>query len=184
MRLFSKLLEKVRSHTSKDRQSEEPASPKPRTFGPGRPRRNAEAPAEPGLYRILHSDGTHKYHGETNDLHRRKRTHIRTGMLDPSLGEVFEFKTAHRDSTAEQRREVERRKIEKHKPTHTKSRGGEGRIPNADRAADGDPVKDNSGEGARKRVASQLLYRLGMALLDVGLEEARSRLERRNSKKD
>ncbi len=43
------------------------------------------------------------------------------------MGDTFEYKVADQRSTSKTRREIERRKIAKHKPRLNKSKGGEGR---------------------------------------------------------
>ena len=83
-------------------------------------------PNSPGVYRIRNEAGTVVYVGETVDLYKRMREHIRnTGNLRP--GETFEFKEASSTSTSASRREVERQKIAKFKPERNRSSGGEGR---------------------------------------------------------
>lgn len=102
------------------------------TYKPGRPYRHrphedegTSPPTSPGEYRIRDEEGKVVYVGETNDLRRRQREHIRTGKLKP--GETFDYKVADGRSTSTTRREHEREKIKTHQPERNKSGGGEGR---------------------------------------------------------
>ena len=83
-------------------------------------------PAKPGEYRMRDGNGTITYIGETNNLARRFREHIRSGKL-PHGGTV-EYKIADGRSTSATRREHERMKIAQHSPILNRSSGGEGRI--------------------------------------------------------
>lgn len=69
------------------------------------------------------------YIGETNDLARRMREHIRSGKLPTGqgCGSTLEYMVADGRSTSRTRREHEQQSIEKHHPTLNRSKGGEGR---------------------------------------------------------
>ena len=91
-------------------------------YKPGRPNKynpstdsGQKPPAKPGI----------TYVGETNDLSRRTKEHIRTGKLATS--NTIEYKVADGRSSSRTRREHEQKSIAKHKPTLNKSKGGEGR---------------------------------------------------------
>lgn len=100
-------------------------------YRPGRPSRS-DPPAVPGEYRIRDATtGKLYYVGETNDLARRRREHIRSGKLDVT-SRVFEWMEAIPTSTSQQRRDAERRHIDKHRPPGNKRRGGGGRPPRSD----------------------------------------------------
>jgi len=55
------------------------------------------------------------------------REHMGTRKIGP--GDYFENKVAHPDSTSADRRNQERAKIERHRPTANELRGGGGRPP-------------------------------------------------------
>lgn len=102
-------------------------------YKPGRPSkfdpwtgRGTKPPARPGEYRIRDTSGTISYIGETCDLGRRTREHIRSGKIES--GGTIEFKIADGRSTSATRRMHERAKILEHNPVLNRSGGGEGRI--------------------------------------------------------
>ena len=106
-------------------------------YKPGRPRSYVPAlgkgrvpPNSPGIYRIRSATGEILYIGETCDLRRRIREHIRAGKssLSQSAPSRVEYQLADGRSSSRSRREHERRKIARHKPPMNRSRGGEGRI--------------------------------------------------------
>jgi excinuclease UvrABC nuclease subunit len=101
-------------------------------YKPGRPAKynpttgvGHKPPARPGEYRIRDGSGSITYIGETADLSRRTREHIRSGKL--TTGGTLEFKVADGRSTSHTRRLHEQQKIAQHNPTLNRSRGGEGR---------------------------------------------------------
>ena len=105
-------------------------------YKPGRPRKynptngvGKKPPAVPGEYRMRDGTGTITYVGETNNLARRIKEHIRSGKLP--VGQrgrnTVEYKVADGRSTSRTRREHEQRSIAKHKPLLNRSKGGEGR---------------------------------------------------------
>ena len=101
-------------------------------YKPGRPNKynpstdsGQKPPAKPGEYRMRDEKGRITYVGETNDLSRRTKEHIRTGKLATS--NTIEYKVADGRSSSRTRREHEQKSIAKHKPTVNKSKGGEGR---------------------------------------------------------
>ena len=106
------------------------------TYKPGRPNKynpttgvGQPPPAKPGEYRIRDEQGSISYIGETNNLARRTREHIRSGKLStgqPGAGTI-EYKVADGRSTSNTRRVHERQKIAQHQPPLNKSIGGEGR---------------------------------------------------------
>ena len=100
-------------------------------YKPGRPNKynpstdsGQKPPAKPGEYRMRDEKGRITYVGETNDLSRRTKEHIRTGKLATS--NTIEYKVADGRSSSRTRREHEQKSIAKHKPTLNKSKGGEG----------------------------------------------------------
>ncbi|MCI8401577.1 MAG: GIY-YIG nuclease family protein [Lachnospiraceae bacterium] len=82
-------------------------------------------PALPGEYRLRNAKGDLLYIGETDNLARRTREHMRSGKLPP-YGTI-EYKVADGRSTSRTRREHERYKIAQHQPPLNRSAGGEGR---------------------------------------------------------
>lgn len=105
-------------------------------YKPGRPNKynpttgvGMKPPAKPGEYRMRDGSGTITYVGETNDLARRTREHIRSGKLPVGQGcrDTIEYKVADGRSSSRTRREHEQQTIAKHQPVLNKSRGGEGR---------------------------------------------------------
>lgn len=105
-------------------------------YTPGRPSKynpstgvGHKPPASPGEYRIRDNSGNIVYIGETNNLHRRTREHIRSGKLPVGDGQnsTIEYKVALENSTSQSRRAHEQQKIAQHNPILNKSRGGEGR---------------------------------------------------------
>lgn len=101
----------------------------PTAAGPyerGRPSRRTPPPRA-GTYRIRTAAGELRYLGETANLARRLAQHRRTGRL-PTDG-IFEWKAAVEGSTWQQRRAVERRHIDRHRPPDNRRRGGGGRPP-------------------------------------------------------
>lgn len=92
-------------------------------------RNNMPPPARAGEYRIKDSSGNIVYLGESNNLARRTREHIRQGKLcgDFGRGNILEYKIADGRSTSNTRRIHERQKIKQHYPIYNKSSGGEGR---------------------------------------------------------
>lgn len=106
-------------------------------YKPGRPRsyvpatgKGSAPPGKPGIYRIRSAVGEILYIGETCDLNRRVREHIRSGKirLTPGAPSRVEYKVADGRSTSRTRRQYEKKKIARHKPALNRSRGGEGRI--------------------------------------------------------
>ena len=106
-------------------------------YKPGRPRKYVPAtksgrtpPKEPGMYRIRNARGVILYIGETCDLARRIREHVRSGKISVSkkTPSTVEYKIADRRSNSYTRRLHEQKKIAKHKPPLNKSKGGEGRL--------------------------------------------------------
>lgn len=105
-------------------------------YKPGRPNKYNPTtgvgklpPTQPGEYRIRDVGGSIAYIGETNNLARRTREHIRSGKFstDQTGAGSIEYKVADRRSTSNTRREHERQKIAQHQPPLNKSKGGEGR---------------------------------------------------------
>lgn len=105
-------------------------------YKPGRPTKynpttdvGQKPPASPGEYRIRNGEGSIVYIGETNNLARRTKEHIRSGKLPTGEGcnSTIEYKVADGRSTSRTRREQEQQKIAQHNPLLNKSRGGEGR---------------------------------------------------------
>ena len=86
-----------------------------------------EPPHEPGIYWSLNEDNERLYYGETNDLFRRMKEHVRTRKIQP--GEKFVYKPANKSSSSETRRSVERQKIRRHGPRRNQRGGGAGRKP-------------------------------------------------------
>lgn len=106
-------------------------------YKPGRPFKYVPAtgtgsrpPEKPGLYRIRNAKGTIVYIGETCNLARRIREHVRSGKIPVSRRAPFsvEYQIADSRSNSCTRRLHERRKIAQHKPLLNRSKGGEGRI--------------------------------------------------------
>lgn len=106
-------------------------------YKPGRPQKynpttdmGMKPPAKPGEYRIRNGNGTITYVGETNNLARRTREHIRSGKLPVGQGNwnTIEYKVADGRSTSRTRRAHEQQSIAKHQPMLNKSKGGEGRL--------------------------------------------------------
>lgn len=102
-------------------------------YKPGRPNkynpstgRGTKPPSCPGEYRLRDNTGILCYIGETCNLNRRTKEHIRNGKL--SHGGTVEYKIADGHSTSATRREHERMKIAQHSPILNRSSGGEGRI--------------------------------------------------------
>lgn len=104
-------------------------------YKPGRPNKynpttgaGQRPPARPGEYRMRDSGGVITYVGETDNLARRTREHIRSGKLATGdCGCTLEYMIADGRSTSRTRRLHEQKSIAKHQPTLNKSRGGEGR---------------------------------------------------------
>lgn len=105
-------------------------------YKPGRPNKynpttgaGQKPPAKPGEYCIRDGQGAISYIGETNNLARRTKEHIRSGKL--SVGHAgagtIEYQVADGRSTSNTRRAHERMKIAQHQPPLNRSRGGEGR---------------------------------------------------------
>ena len=90
----------------------------------------SEPPASAGEYRIRNHDGEITYVGETNNLKRRMKEHIRNGKMANGRNEGgnFEWKVADGRSSSRTRRLHERQKIKQHSPKYNNSGGGEGRI--------------------------------------------------------
>ena len=106
-------------------------------YKPGRPRKYVPAtktgsapPQEPGMYRIRNAKGVIVYIGETCNLARRIREHVRSGKISVSrrASSTVEYKIADSRSDSYTRRLHEQKKIAKYKPPLNKSKGGEGRI--------------------------------------------------------
>ena len=101
-------------------------------YRPGRPLKYRPAdgnlpPAMPGEYRIRDQQGNLLYIGETCNLERRTKEHMRYGKLTPASGGVtIECKIADIRSTSRTRRVHERAKIAQHNPRLNCSAGGEG----------------------------------------------------------
>lgn len=105
-------------------------------YKPGRPFKfnpstgcGVTPPAKPGEYRIRSGDGTITYIGETNNLARRAREHVRSGKLPAGQGctSTIEYKVADGRSSSRTRRAHEQQKIAQHHPALNRSIGGEGR---------------------------------------------------------
>ena len=103
-------------------------------YKPGRPRKynptngvGKKPPAVPGEYRMRDGTGTITYVGETNNLARRMKEHIRSGKLPVDGSATADLLLADRRSSSGTRRRHEQASIRKYKPTLNKSRGGEGR---------------------------------------------------------
>lgn len=105
-------------------------------YKPGRPfkyhpasGKGSKPPQQAGLYRICSPQGQMLYIGETCNLARRIREHIRAGKIsmDPKAPAFVEYQVADVRSTSRSRRLHERKKIAQHHPVLNKSRGGEGR---------------------------------------------------------
>lgn len=104
----------------------------------GRPRKynpstgaGQKPPAKPGEYRIRYSGmGEIVYIGETNNISRRMKEHIRNGKLPTGQGceATIEYKVADGRSSSATRRAHERSKIRQHHPALNQSKGGEGRL--------------------------------------------------------
>ena len=75
-------------------------------------------PAKPGEYRMRDGNGTITYIGETNNLARRFREHIRSGKLPVGNGcnSTIEYMVADGRSTSRTRRGHEQHSIAKHNP--------------------------------------------------------------------
>lgn len=104
------------------------------TYKPGRPKKYNPAlgqkeklPNCPGEYRMRGADGRIYYIGETNNLARRMKEHIRSGKLPVDGSVTADLLLADRRSSSGTRRRHEQASIRKYKPTLNKSRGGEGR---------------------------------------------------------
>ena len=102
-------------------------------YKPGRPKRynpacsREDLPRQPGEYRMRKADGTVYYIGETNNLARRLREHIRSGKLPTDGSATADLLLADRRSSSATRRRHEQASIQKHQPSLNKSRGGDGR---------------------------------------------------------
>lgn len=105
-------------------------------YRPGRPfkycpetNQGSRPPSVPGEYRIRSQSGALLYVGETCDLNRRMREHVRSGKLPTGAGGqgTFEYMVADGRSTSRTRRAHERAKIAQHNPPLNRSKGGEGR---------------------------------------------------------
>ena len=101
-------------------------------YAPGRPTKydpssgaGTKPPPAPGEYRIREKAGQILYVGETNNINRRMKEHIRTGKLNENR--TIEYQCADGRSTSNTRRVHERAKIEQHNPALNNSAGGEGR---------------------------------------------------------
>ena len=101
-------------------------------YKPGRPNKYSPTtqsgkrpPVRAGEYRIRDRSGTITYIGETCNLKRRMKEHMRTGKL--SQDSTLEYKGADGRSSSNTRRQHEQAKIKQHNPTQNRSRGGEGR---------------------------------------------------------
>jgi excinuclease UvrABC nuclease subunit len=93
--------------------------------------KNGKKPPElPGEYRIRSPKGQLLYIGETNNLARRIREHIRSGKIPMNTRNKYyvEYMVASKSSSSRSRREHEKQKIKQHRPKLNKSNGGEGRI--------------------------------------------------------
>ena len=88
-----------------------------------------EPPRKAGEYRLRNpSNNKIEYVGETNNLDRRMKEHIRTGKCKTGNdGHTFEYQVADGRSTSKTRRVHEQQKIKPHNPSLNKSSGGEGR---------------------------------------------------------
>ena len=86
----------------------------------------SKPPSRPGEYRMRDAKGIIAYIGETNNIKRRMREHMKSGKLKP--GYTLEFKLADRRSSSRTRRAHEQAKIAQHSPFLNRSIGGEGRI--------------------------------------------------------
>ena len=105
------------------------------SYKPGRPpiynpftgKGTAPPVGKPGEYRILASDGSIAYIGETCDLHRRMLEHIRSGKLSADRPKMA-FQVADGRSSSRTRRMHETAKIDQHAPPLNQVRGGGGRV--------------------------------------------------------
>ena len=96
-------------------------------FGPGRHSFQAP-PKSMGEYRVIGPGGVLKYIGKTVDLYRRYLEHRRAGnKMGPS--DKFGWKEPKPGTTRQQLTEYESAKIDKHKPSLNRIRGGGGRLP-------------------------------------------------------
>lgn len=82
-------------------------------------------PESGGEYKIIDLDGNLYYEGETDNLLRRMKEHIKTGKIQ--LGFAFDFQIADGRSSSQTRREHETDKIDQHNPYGNQRRGGGGR---------------------------------------------------------
>lgn len=105
-------------------------------YKPGRPfkyvpatQKGKKPPEKAGMYRIRSPQGRMLYIGETCNLARRIREHIRSGKIsmDQRCASIVEYQIADSRSTSQSRRIHERQKIARYKPCLNKSCGGEGR---------------------------------------------------------
>ena len=106
-------------------------------YKPGRPakyvpstRTGRRPPEKPGMYRICNAQGAILYIGETCNLARRTREHVRSGKISTTqtAPDFVEYKVADGRSSSCTRRLHEQQKIAKHHPPLNRSKGGEGRI--------------------------------------------------------
>ena len=86
----------------------------------------SKIPDKAGEYRHRNAEGKITYIGETCNLRRRTKEHLKNGKI--GNGFTVEFQTADGRSSSKTRREHERKKIAQHKPEGNRSGGGEGRI--------------------------------------------------------
>lgn len=105
-------------------------------FPPGRPLRFNSIDDVPddlkGVYRIERADNSHKYHGlgaGEKGVKDRLGKHAKSGLFDSGAGDRIRVQRAGPDATYDDIRNKERQKIAEHKPTHNKTKGGEGRPP-------------------------------------------------------
>lgn len=98
---------------------------------PGRPKKAYDengrviAPDNQGVYRIIDSEGKHRYHGKATHLNLRIKDHETDGLI--RTDDNVYFQEVNRLVTDHQLSMIEKEKIEKHKPYMNKSVGGEGR---------------------------------------------------------
>ena len=85
-----------------------------------------ELPHVAGEYRHRDGAGNITYIGETNDINRRTKEHLRSGKLQKDFS--VEYMEADGRSSSRTRRLHEQEKIKQHNPLLNKSVGGEGRI--------------------------------------------------------
>ncbi|GMU52621.1 MAG: hypothetical protein AMXMBFR33_17670 [Candidatus Xenobia bacterium] len=87
-------------------------------------------------------------------------------------------------TTARERRAVEQKKIAKFRPTHGRSRGGEGRTPKEDLTKSEPPPDADLDRKPGMTVATELPIAAGPILLNLGYDMVCSYLESRPKRND